>query len=83
MYNYDTTNDLESTSTNTRAEGAEGEVMRRTDRVYDLGEGIPSGVVQVISNTGEVGLLISSSDKVEGIGGGNAAVTFPLYWIQW
>ncbi len=83
VYNYDTLNDMESTSTNTRAEGAEGEVLRRTDRVYELGEGIPSGVVQVISNTGKVGLLISSSDKVEGIGGANAAVTFPLYWIQW
>jgi len=37
----------------------------------------------VVDAAGNVSLLISSSDKVEGIGGSNPTVTFPLYWIQW
>ncbi len=83
VYNYDTNNDTESTTLNDRAAGAEGEVLRRSDRVYQLGEGIPSGIVQVVDAAGNVSLLISSSDKVEGIGGSNPTMTFPLYWIQW
>ncbi|MBW2476345.1 MAG: hypothetical protein JRE63_03355 [Deltaproteobacteria bacterium] len=83
VFNYDLANDSEDTTTNTRAQLGDSEVLRRSDRVYNLGEGIPSGVVQVVDKSGKVGLLISSSDKVEGIGGANPAVTFPLYWIQW
>lgn len=83
VFNYNTINDSESTALNDRALGADGEVLRRSDRVYQLGEGIPSGIVQVVDAAGNVSLLISSSDKVEGIGGSNPTVTFPLYWIQW
>ena len=83
VYNYDLANDTESTSGNDRGVDADGGVLRRTDRVYQLGEGIPSGIVQVVDAAGNVSLLISSSDKVEGIGGSNPTMTFPLYWIQW
>jgi type IV pilus assembly protein PilY1 len=83
VFNYNAINDSESTTLNDRALGADGEVLRRSDRVYQLGEGIPSGIVQVVDAAGNVSLLISSSDKVEGIGGSNPTVTFPLYWIQW
>lgn len=87
VFNYYLANDTESTTTNDRAIGAEKadgttEVLRRTDRVKELGEGIPSGIVQVVDAAGNVSLLISSSDKVEGIGGANPTSTFPVYWIQ-
>jgi type IV pilus assembly protein PilY1 len=83
VFNYYIGNDTDDISNNERAAGGENVVLKRRDRVYELGEGIPSGVVQIVDETGRVGLLISSSDKVEGISGTNASVSFPLYWMQW
>ncbi len=83
VFNYYIGNDTDDISNNDRAAGGENVVLKRRDRVYELGEGIPSGVVQIVDETGRVGLLISSSDKVQGISGTNASVSFPLYWLQW
>ena len=83
VFNYYAGNDTDSVETNSRASGGENVVLKRKDRVYELGEGIPSGIVQVVDATGRVALLISSSDKVEGINASNASVSFPLYWLQW
>jgi type IV pilus assembly protein PilY1 len=63
VFNYDTTNDTDYDSvTNTRAKGGEGEVLQRSDRLQEIGTGIPSGVVIIINETGEMGLI--------GVGGG-------------
>lgn len=79
IYNYDLTNDSTTTS-NTRAVNATGEILLKDDRVQTLGSGIPSGVVPIIPPDGEVALLA-------GVGGGlpqppppNKDVTIPLYW---
>jgi type IV pilus assembly protein PilY1 len=91
-YNYDLNNDTltdadlsspeDPQTGNDRASGGDNIAKRRDDRVKELGEGIPSGIVQVVDAAGNVSLLISSSDKVEGIGGANPTSTFPVYWIQ-
>lgn len=83
VFNYFQGNDTDDTTGNDRAAGQQNEVLKRKDRVYNLGEGIPSGIVQIVDASGRVGLLISSSDKVEGISASNASVSFPLYWLQW
>lgn len=92
VYNYDLTNDTMSgddlsaegdpQAGNDRASAGDNIALRRTDRTKTLGEGIPSGIVQVVDAAGNVSLLISSSDKVEGLGGANPTMTFPVYWIQ-
>lgn len=63
VFNYNTTNDSGYVSeTNTRALGKEGEVLKRSDRFKAIGSGIPSGVVVIISQSGESALI--------GVGGG-------------
>ena len=48
ILNYYEDNDSESTGNNERAEGGEGEVLRRLDRTQSVGAGIPSEAVIVI-----------------------------------
>lgn len=63
VFNYNTTNDSGySTETNSRALGKDGEILKRSDRFQVIGSGIPSGVVIIISQSGESALI--------GVGGG-------------
>jgi type IV pilus assembly protein PilY1 len=76
-------NDTESTSNNTRALSATGQVLRKADREITLGVGIPSGLVVLMPPSGDAKLLIGcggglcSEDPV--IGG----TIIPVYWMQW
>jgi type IV pilus assembly protein PilY1 len=87
VFNYDLSNDLNDTTpppANERAVGGDnGELLQRTDRVRTLGEGIPSGIVTLIDASGNVTLLISSSDKVEASGLPDVKLITPVYWMQW
>ncbi|MDH4100706.1 MAG: hypothetical protein OEV28_09065, partial [Nitrospirota bacterium] len=64
VVNYDTGNDS-SAPDNARATATEGQVLQRSDRVKTLGSGMPSGVVAIISASGESAIMV-------GIGGGLA-----------
>jgi len=67
VFNYDATN---------------GEVVKRSDRVIDLGSGIPSGAVQVISSTGETVEMIGVGGSITTLSSRGGGVTMPLYWRQ-
>jgi len=83
VYNYDTTNDGSATSGNNRATNDAGEVLRRTDRVKEIGEGIPSGIVTLIDASGKVTMMISSSNRVNTYSAPDARLISPVYWMQW
>jgi type IV pilus assembly protein PilY1 len=87
VFNYDTTNDSQSTSNNTRASGGDGSfVLRRSDRVKTVGLGIPSQVVIIIPQGGTGACDVMA---LAGIGGGVAGVeancggtTRRIYWQE-
>jgi len=83
VYNYDVSNDDSDTSGNTRASNDEGYVLRRTDRVKTIGEGIPSGIVTLIDASGKVTMMISSSNRVSTYSAPDARLISPVYWMQW
>jgi type IV pilus assembly protein PilY1 len=80
--NLDTSNDSQFNTykTNERAAPADGVVLLRSDRVQNMGSGIPSGVVPVTSKTGDTTILV-------GCGGGicqedtTTGVSL-IYWRQ-
>jgi type IV pilus assembly protein PilY1 len=82
VFNYDTSNDsLYDDTTNTRAKGTDGQVLGRGDRLQTIGSGLPSGVVIIINETGEMGLI--------GVGGGlnlpqvkTGQMAIPIYWRE-
>lgn len=78
--NYDTTNDASSTSENLRASGGEGIALRRSDRVMTLGAGIPSGIVVIISASGDSSLLIGCGGAICSSGTTGGGSIIPLYW---
>lgn len=82
VFNYNTNNDSTYASeTNQRAMGKEGEILKRSDRFNVVGSGIPSGVVVIISQSGESALI--------GVGGGLdippvqlGKTSIRLYWRE-
>lgn len=78
-----TETDGETPAVNERSIGENGEILDRTDRTRDLGEGIPSGIVTLIDASGNVTQLISSSDKVEAMAAPDIKLISPVYWMQW
>lgn len=82
VYNHDTTNDT-TLGANERADGTKGAVLRRTDRVKNIGVGIPSGIVTLIDASGKVSLMISSSNRIGNYQAPDAKMISPLYWIKY
>ncbi|PKN13746.1 MAG: hypothetical protein CVU69_00810 [Deltaproteobacteria bacterium HGW-Deltaproteobacteria-4] len=82
VYNHDTTNDA-TLGANERAKGDEGKVLRKSDRVKNIGIGIPSGIVTLIDASGKVSLMISSSNRVGSYKAPDAKMITPLYWIKY
>jgi type IV pilus assembly protein PilY1 len=68
---------------NERAEHEDGYVLRKSDRVKTIGQGIPSGIVTLIDASGQATLMISSSNRVNTIEGMGARLINPVYWMQW
>ncbi len=83
VFNYDLTNDGDSTGENARAQGPDGVVLKKTDRVRTLGEGIPSGIVPLIDASGKVTMMISASNRVGTYQAPDAKLITPVYWMQW
>jgi len=85
VFNYDLINDsdYDSLDADSRAKGADGQVLTRSDRVRSLGEGIPSGIVTLIDASGRVTMLISSSNRVETYNAPDIKLISPVYWMQW
>jgi type IV pilus assembly protein PilY1 len=83
VFDYDKTNNSDDTTTNERAAGKDGEVLKKTDRVRTLGEGIPSGIVTLIDASGQVTMMISASNRVGTYQAPDAKLITPVYWMQW
>ncbi len=83
VFDYDNTNNTDNTSSNERAAGKDGEVLKKTDRVRNLGEGIPSGIVTLIDASGQVTMMISASNRVGTYQAPDAKLITPVYWMQW
>ncbi len=82
-FDYDKTNNSDDTTANDRAAGKDGEVLKKTDRVRILGEGIPSGIVTLIDASGQVTMMISASNRVGTYQAPDAKLITPVYWMQW
>lgn len=50
--------------------------------IVDLGEGIPSGIVVLVSNEGEVSLKAAASGRLASVPGGRLPISIPLYWSE-
>jgi len=83
IVNWDPDNDRDNTDVNERAEHEDGYVLRKSDRVKTIGQGIPSGIVTLIDASGQATLMISSSNRVNTIEGMGARLINPVYWMQW
>ncbi len=81
VINYDPTNDTTVTS-NARATATPGQVLLRSDRVKTLGEGIPSGVVLVVSASGELTALIGTGGNITSEMTKKGGTIIPVYWRQ-
>ncbi len=84
VINYDPTNDIlyKNYVSNSYATPIQGQLLLRSDRVQKLGVGIPSGIVMVLSQSGDPIALV-------GCGGGicpthpkPGGVVIPLYWRE-
>jgi len=82
VFNYDRSNDSGySTETNRRAQGKEGEILKRSDRFKIIGSGIPSGVVVIISPDGESALIgVGGGLEIPPVQVGRTAIR--LYWRE-
>lgn len=78
VINFDTTNDATSTSNDRAMLGSA--YIGRSDRVVNLGGGIPSGAVVVTSQTGQTSIMIGVGGSIMtfSVGGGQAASK--VYW---
>ncbi len=83
VFDYDKTNNTDDVSGNARAAGKDGVVLKKTDRVRNLGEGIPSGIVTLIDASGQVTMMISASNRVGTYQAPDAKLITPVYWMQW
>ncbi|KIH76919.1 type IV pilus assembly protein PilY1 [Geoalkalibacter ferrihydriticus] len=81
IINNDKSNDGDSA--NERAAHEDGYVLKRSDRVQVIGEGIPSGIVTLIDASGRVTMMISSSNRVNTVDALDARMISPVYWMQW
>ncbi len=79
VFNFDVSNDSDTT-TNSRATNADGEVVKKTDRVQTLGSGIPSGVVPIIQADGSSQVLCAAGDKICQPEHSDKNASVPVYW---
>ncbi len=69
-------------ATNERA-GTGGEVLRRADREYSLGGGIPTTPTIIINENGELDLVTPADQNFVKIDLGATNMIRPVYWLQW
>ncbi|MFZ5861838.1 MAG: pilus assembly protein [Nitrospirota bacterium] len=79
VFNFDTSNDSD-TGLGSRATNAGGEVVKKTDRVQTMGQGIPSGVVPIINADGSSDLLCAAGDKICSPQSSEKDTSIDIYW---
>jgi type IV pilus assembly protein PilY1 len=88
VLNYDTTNDSQyatlhnATSGNSRATAVTGQVLQRSDRLQTIGNSIPSGVVLVVSASGETALFVGSGGSMPKQKPKKGGAIVQEYWRQ-
>jgi type IV pilus assembly protein PilY1 len=83
VFNYYVGNDTDDVSSDPRSKSDSGKVLKRMDRVRSLGEGIPSGIVTLVDASGEVTMMISTSNRVDTYNAPDVRLITPVYWINW
>ena len=76
----------QSSATSQRAQGGPDDgsyVLRRADRSLAIGEGIPSGLVIVISKDGSTSILVGSGGAFPNVELDQIETVYPLYWMNW
>jgi type IV pilus assembly protein PilY1 len=76
----------QSSATSKRAQGGTDDsphLLRRADRSLAIGEGIPSGLVVVISKDGSTSILVGSGGAFPNVELDQIETLYPLYWMTW
>jgi type IV pilus assembly protein PilY1 len=85
VYNFNGDND--TAASNKRAQGVDKDgntfTLRRSDREFSLGGGIPSGIVFIIGADGKVTTVTSADASFPALTLDGDGVIFPVYWVQW
>ncbi len=82
-FNNDTSANMTDIADDPRASIISGKVLLRADRMRTLGEGIPSGIVTLIDASGNVTMMISTSNRVDTYNAPDVRLISPVYWINW
>lgn len=82
VYNYAADNTQTANTANEYA-NKEGAILLKADRVKELGEGIPSGIVTLIDASGNVTMMISASNRVGTFNAPDTRLITPVYYMQW
>jgi len=88
VLNYDITNDSQyatlhnATTGNARATAMTGQVLQRSDRQQTIGNSIPSGVVLVVSASGETALFVGSGGAMPKQKPKKGGAIVQEYWRQ-
>jgi type IV pilus assembly protein PilY1 len=82
VYNYVDDSEQTANSGNARS-SKDNTILLKADRVKELGEGIPSGIVTLIDASGKVTMMISASNKVGTYKAPDTKLITPVYYIQW
>jgi type IV pilus assembly protein PilY1 len=82
VLNFNTSNDTTIIANNTRYKNAAGQVLVRSDRVQNIGSGIPSGLVVFIDANGKLKSLTGIGGAIAGGIMPPGGASIPLYWRQ-
>jgi type IV pilus assembly protein PilY1 len=82
VYNYVDDSEQTANSGNARS-SKDNTILLKADRVKELGEGIPSGIVTLIDASGKVTMMISASNKVGTYKAPDTKLITPVYYMQW
>lgn len=82
VYNYVNDTSQTANAENERS-SKDGQILLKADRVKDLGEGIPSGIVTLIDASGKVTMMISASNRVGTYAAPDTKLITPVYYMQW
>lgn len=82
VYNHVADNTQTANTENIRA-SKDGAILLKADRIKQLGEGIPSGIVTLIDASGKVTLMISASNRVGTYAAPDTRLISPVYYMQW
>ncbi|MCM2265568.1 MAG: PilC/PilY family type IV pilus protein [Desulfuromonadales bacterium] len=82
VFNHASDSGQTANTENIRA-SKDGAILLKADRIKQLGEGIPSGIVTLIDASGKVTLMISASNRVGTYAAPDTRLITPVYYMQW